>query len=174
MYVYPKVKVRQQQEEKDDQHAHIDFSSPVKDQDVSPATVARVPISYVPRVAVPTIFVAEGVKKANQIEEIYKQNIRAGSIPPPRAVLSSPDNDMVIGNKNKIKAQRPSALKNHSVVQTRSKKSIPLHITENFIKTKQSKGTLVENCLLERKGSASKLTSQIRPPRTGKPSSREK
>ncbi|XP_024194909.1 uncharacterized protein LOC112198095 isoform X2 [Rosa chinensis] len=172
MDVYPKVKVRQQ-EEKDDQHALLDFSTPVKDKDVSPATVAKVPKSYVPRVVMPSISVAEGAKKANKIEEMNKQNIRASSIPPPRAVLSSPDNDTVIGNKNRIKAQRPSALKNHSLVQNRSTPCIPLHITENSINTKKSKGTLVENCLKERKGSASKLTSQIRPSRTGKSSSKE-
>nr|XP_011462409.1 PREDICTED: uncharacterized protein LOC101306220 isoform X2 [Fragaria vesca subsp. vesca] len=158
------------------QQFYRSFISAWKDQDVSPATIARVPKSYVPlpRVVVPSISVAEGVKKANKIEEMNKQNIRAGSIPPPRAVLSSPDNDMVIGNKNKIKAQRSSALKNHSMVQNRSTQCTPLRITGNSIKTKSSKGTLVENCLKERKGSASKLTSQIQPPRTGKPSSKKK
>lgn len=84
------------------------------------------------------------------------------------------DNDTVIGNKNRIKAQRPSALKNHNLVQNRSTQSIPLHITENSMKTRRSKGLPDENCLRERKGSALKLTSPTQPPRTGKPSSKGK
>lgn len=90
------------------------------------------------------------------------------------AIYMFSDNDTVIGNKNRIKAQRPSALKNHNLVQNRSTQSIPLHITENSMKTRRSKGLPDENCLRERKGSALKLTSQIQPPRTGKPSSKGK
>ncbi|PQQ16253.1 uncharacterized protein Pyn_00829 [Prunus yedoensis var. nudiflora] len=133
--VYPKVKVRQQ-EDQDDRHAVIDFCFP-------------------------------GEMKDSKMEELSKQNIRASSIPRPRAVLSSPENDMVIGNKNRIKAERPSALKNHNLVK-KPTLCVPCHITENSTKTKKSKD---ENSLKERKGSGITLPSQRRPPRNGKPSS---
>ncbi|PQQ16260.1 uncharacterized protein Pyn_00836 [Prunus yedoensis var. nudiflora] len=38
----------------------------------------------------PSISVAEGEMKDSKMEELSKQNIRASSIPRPRAVLSSP------------------------------------------------------------------------------------
>ncbi|KAH0993710.1 hypothetical protein GBA52_005193 [Prunus armeniaca] len=165
--VYPKVKVRQQ-EDQDDRRAVIDFCFPEKEhQDVSPPTIARIPKSYVPSVVVPSISVAEGEMKDSKMEELSKQNIRASSIPRPRAVLSSPENDTVIGNKNRIKAERPSALKNHNLVK-KPTQCVPCHITENSTKTKKSED---ENSLKERKGSEITLPSQRRPPRNGKPSS---
>ncbi|KAJ6898486.1 hypothetical protein NC652_025108 [Populus alba x Populus x berolinensis] len=126
--VYPKVKVRT--DGRDDQHAH-DWSSllslkdiqflclqdscvPVKGhQDVSPPIVARIPKSYVPNVIMPKVSVSEEAgKKSNSTEE-DRLNIRASSIPRPRAVLSSPDNDAVIGSNNWTKVARPTASKNN-------------------------------------------------------------
>ncbi|KAH9764066.1 hypothetical protein KPL70_001395 [Citrus sinensis] len=58
-----------------------------------------------------------------KIDETEKPNIRAGSILRPRAVLSSPDNDAVIGNKNRLKGERPAALRNHDMVSNRHAKA---------------------------------------------------
>ena len=102
---------------------------PVKEyEDVSPPSVAKIPKSYVPSVAMPTMSVPEGLastsysyqqkqkwspfmhndilhflkfesswltgaeKKNEKFDEDNQQNIRASSIPRPRAVLSSPGN----------------------------------------------------------------------------------
>ncbi|BBG92564.1 hypothetical protein Prudu_000337 [Prunus dulcis] len=58
------------------------------------------------------------------------------------------ENDTVIGNKNRSKAERPSALKNHNLVR-KPTQSVPCHITENSTKTKKSKD---ENSLKKGKG----------------------
>ncbi|XP_022632459.1 uncharacterized protein LOC106779836 isoform X3 [Vigna radiata var. radiata] len=48
-----------------------------------------------------------------------KVNLRVSSIPPPRAVISSPDNDIMIGNRNKTRDERLSTSKNDAVLQNR-------------------------------------------------------
>lgn len=40
-------------------------------------------------------------KNTNGSDEDKRSNIRASSVPPPRAVLSSPDNDGIVGHQNK-------------------------------------------------------------------------
>ncbi|XP_065862969.1 uncharacterized protein [Euphorbia lathyris] len=98
-------------------------ASEVKEyRDISPPRIARVPNSYVPNIILPTNTVLptesaseEADKKSNSDVE-DRPNIRASSVARPRAVLSSPDNDAVIGNRNRnrVKALQPSALKNHN------------------------------------------------------------
>ncbi|KAK3187685.1 hypothetical protein Dsin_027246 [Dipteronia sinensis] len=86
-------------------------------RDVSPPFIARIPKSYVTtNVITPTI---SSCKESEKIDENDKPNVRATPILRPRAVLSSPDNDAVIGNKNRTKAERPAALKNRNSVQNR-------------------------------------------------------
>ncbi|KAM0966717.1 hypothetical protein FF1_022476 [Malus domestica] len=167
---YPKVKVRQQ-EDQDDHQPLTDFCFPEKEHEETPPTVVRIPESYVPSVVIPSISATEGEMKDNKVEEEIKQNIRASSIPRPRAVLSSPVNDTAIGSKNRIKAVRTPALKNHNLVKNNHTQSVPSHITENSKKAIKSKGASEGNSLKGRKGSETTLPSQRQPPRTGKPSS---
>ncbi|KAA8527814.1 hypothetical protein F0562_035317 [Nyssa sinensis] len=140
--MYPKVKVREQ--EQDDLHIALDherssllsldafeslsihdFNAPVNgSDDDAPASVVRVPKSYITNSTTPLIPVSKGVEKKNdnnnKVVEDSKQNIRASSIPRPRAVLSSPDNDGMIGSRNKTKkAEVLSGLKNHNLCQNR-------------------------------------------------------
>ncbi|KAJ6911316.1 hypothetical protein NC652_021826 [Populus alba x Populus x berolinensis] len=172
--LYPKVKVRT--DGQDDQPAHSwssllslkdiqflclqDPCFPVKGhQDDSPPPIARIPKSYVPSVIMPKVSVSEGTEKKNIFNEEDKPNIRASSIPRPRAVLSSPDatrisnkrfsnsypdNDAVIGNNNKTRVARPSALKNNKVIQNRHEqcKVVPCRITDaSPTNTRKSKST---------------------------------
>ncbi|XP_009621921.1 uncharacterized protein LOC142168694 [Nicotiana tabacum] len=48
-----------------------------------------------------------------------KTNARATSVPRPRAVLSSPDNDQMIRTRGKTKAELISGLKSHNLCQNR-------------------------------------------------------
>ncbi|XP_034926331.1 uncharacterized protein [Populus alba] len=157
--MYPKVKVRT--DGQGDQPAHSwssllslkdiqflclqDPCFPVKGhQDDSPPPIARIPKSYVPSVIMPKVSVSEGTEKKNIFNEEDKPNIRASSIPRPRAVLSSPDNDAVIGNNNKTRVARPSALKNNKVIQNRHEqcKVVPCRITDaSPTNTRKSKST---------------------------------
>lgn len=60
-----------------------------------------------------------GLEKDGNTDDENKVNIRASSIPRPRAVISSPENDQVIGNRNKIGKGRLSASKNSTVSPNR-------------------------------------------------------
>ncbi|XP_065862970.1 uncharacterized protein [Euphorbia lathyris] len=130
--MYPKLKVRTEGEGHEYDCTSLkdvpflslqDSCFPVKEyRDISPPRIARVPNSYVPNIILPTNTVLptesaseEADKKSNSDVE-DRPNIRASSVARPRAVLSSPDNDAVIGNRNRnrVKALQPSALKNHN------------------------------------------------------------
>ncbi|KAG4908289.1 hypothetical protein AAZX31_20G186600 [Glycine max] len=138
--MYPKVKVRH-----DDDDAELGLKaflslylkpspSPVMDQKVvSTASIVKAPKCYVP-VTIPRVLVTEedsgdfssvsdssgatGSEKDDSTDE-NKVNIRASSIPRPRAVISSPENDMMIGNRNKNGDGRLSASKNGGVLENR-------------------------------------------------------
>ncbi|KAI9196212.1 hypothetical protein LWI28_021986 [Acer negundo] len=125
--MYPKVKVREEKNQDFEEVAvdhkinieslslHVSSSPEKEHRDVSPPFIARVPKSYATtNVVTPTISSCK-----EKIDENDKPNIRATPILRPRAVLSSPDNDAVIGNKNRNKAERPTALKNRNPVQNR-------------------------------------------------------
>ncbi|KAJ6725819.1 hypothetical protein OIU79_004053 [Salix purpurea] len=91
------------------------------------------------------LFLKEQIRKTIFTEE-DRPNIRASSIPRPRAVLSSPDNDAVIGNNyNKTKVARSSALKNSKVIQNRHElcKVVPSRIADASTPTnsRESKST---------------------------------
>ncbi|OVA02319.1 hypothetical protein BVC80_9099g119 [Macleaya cordata] len=133
--VYPKVKVREQEEEDDDDFRLQEEknslmllkvfeslalkvqNSPGKEyQSDSPPSVARIPKFYSPILAAPSISSSKGEQKnEKQIEEDTKSNIRASSVPRPRAVLSSPDNDGLIGHINQLSRERPSVLKKNGL-----------------------------------------------------------
>ncbi|XP_075653553.1 uncharacterized protein LOC142623947 isoform X1 [Castanea sativa] len=189
VYVYPKVKVREQEDQEDFKGPPLndDSSFPAKEnEEISPAYVAKIPKSYVPNVPMsttsvseslimPTISASEGAGEIDKkIDEDDKINIRACSILRPRAVLSSPDNDVMIGNKNRVKAKRPSGLKNHNLVQSRHTqgKIISSDITECTVHTRKSKDADdSKSDLRGKKGSTIAVPSQKRYLRTNKPSS---
>ncbi|PON38171.1 hypothetical protein PanWU01x14_314640 [Parasponia andersonii] len=181
--VYPKVKVREQQDQDDHQHVVPDFRSTVKEhEDKSPPSIAKVPKSYIPSIGFSSAYDIPNVtmlktseltgeeKDNNKLDEDSEQNIRASSIPRPRAVLSSPDNDLAIGNKNRCKKERSSVLKNRNLVQNRHAlcKIIP-KTTEDSINTKKAKEDPDES--KGKKASAVVGPTQRRQTRIGKASS---
>lgn len=130
--MYPKVKVRDQQEE-DDQYAYglgslqslkafdaisiSDLSSP----DDSPTSVVRIPRSYISNSAKPASPVSTGATN-NKIQKTSSEGTtkpRSSSVPRPRAVLSSPDNDQSIGVSNKPRAKLLPGLKSQNTCQSR-------------------------------------------------------
>lgn len=190
--MYPKVKVREQNDQEDFKGPSLlpfndDSFFPAKEhEDISPSYVAKIPKSYVPNVHMSTTSVSESLimptisasKGAGEIDknldEDDKINIRANSILRPRAVLSSPDNDMMIGNNNRVKAKRPSGLKNPNLVQSRHAqcKIISSNITEGTVNTRKSKkADDSKSDSKGKKGSATAVPSQKRYVRTSKPNS---
>ncbi|KAH9681693.1 hypothetical protein KPL71_027068 [Citrus sinensis] len=105
-------------------------------------------------------------------DETEKPNIRAGSILRPRAVLSSPDNDAVIGNKNRLKGERPAALRNHDMVSNRHAKAkckaSPTHIKSQLNTTSSNNVHENKSDNKGKKGSATADPSQRRYLRTWK------
>lgn len=83
---------------------------------------ARVPKSYVPNVPMPSISVSKDAtsrstgKKKKEVDEESRTNIRASSVPRPRAVLSSPNNDEMIGSRNRLSRDRQSITKANNLV----------------------------------------------------------
>lgn len=140
--MYPKVKVRQEPyQEIDDADVRdlglksfLSLSSPVMDKkNVIVRSIVKEPKCYVPHVPTPRVHVTEdfgdcsltsdssgstGTEKDDNTDE-SRIHIRASSIPRPRAVISSPDNDILIGNRNKIRDGRLPASKNGTVLQNR-------------------------------------------------------
>ncbi|KAJ0035976.1 hypothetical protein Pint_25155 [Pistacia integerrima] len=101
-------------------------SSPVKErQDVFPPSVPRIQKTHALNAVTvtPTISTSKGTEKNDRkIDEKDRSNIRPSSstsVLRPRAVLSSPDNDAMIGNKNKIGANQSRVLRNHNFIQKR-------------------------------------------------------
>ncbi|XP_071940668.1 uncharacterized protein [Coffea arabica] len=128
--MYPKVKVREQ-EDYDDQYEFEtrslqslktpecfslnDFSSP----DNSPTSVVRVP-RFDSSTSVSSLVIKGAISNRKQkLLEENKTNIRASPIPRPRAVLSSPDNDQMIGSKNKPKGDILASMKRQSLFENR-------------------------------------------------------
>ncbi|XP_048127716.1 uncharacterized protein LOC115730546 [Rhodamnia argentea] len=94
-----------------------DFDSPVQEHQVFRQCTARVEKRSMENAL--RYPVSEG-KSESTSDEDSKLNIRASTVPRPRAVLSSPDNDVMIGKNNKRIGGRPSALKNNNPLQLRN------------------------------------------------------
>ncbi|XP_023538643.1 uncharacterized protein LOC111799527 isoform X1 [Cucurbita pepo subsp. pepo] len=113
-----------------------------KEHRVSPSSTAKVPKVYSPNVVKPSTSESQADKRCNKV------NTRASSIPMPRAVLSSPENDLMIGKKNRKPTEKPSVLKNHNSVQSRHSqcKTVARHSgNENPICSRKSKETVVDS-----------------------------
>jgi len=169
--MYPKVKVREHEE--DDQIAFYVHEGPLEDfeslhtydlnssvtefDDDSPRSVVRIPKSYISNSDIPMTPLpkAEG-KRDNKVKdaEDSKPDVKVASVLRPRAVLSSPDNDGVIRNRNKAKADLLSGLKNHNLCQnrhTRCKVTPKRSTSENSI-TKKGESREVAAIKSELKG----------------------
>ncbi|GMP99293.1 hypothetical protein CsSME_00046817 [Camellia sinensis var. sinensis] len=81
----------------------------------------KIPKPYVPKLSMTLFPLSKGPKKnsrhTRELQEDTKLPISSSSIPRPRAVVSSPDNDKMIGNQNKVISKRPLALKKQSLEQ---------------------------------------------------------
>ncbi|KAL9664603.1 hypothetical protein QQ045_020008 [Rhodiola kirilowii] len=140
--MYPKVKVQNPVDQEDDfGFSWSEISSPDVYQSDSPKCVIRVPTAQILkhlRHPTPEPIVDH---KGNKSEEadISSTIARSISVPRPRAVLSSPDNDDMIGSKNSKRVIQPSPLQNHNIAQNRhvpSCKVIPTQTpTESPIST---------------------------------------
>lgn len=133
--MYPKVKVRKHEE--DDQTAFYVHDGPLEDfeslhrhdlnssvtefDDDSPRSVVRIPKSYISNSDIPMTPLPKEGKIDNKVKDAEgsKPDAKTTSVLRPRAVLSSPDNDGVIRNRNKVKAELLSGLKNHNLCQNR-------------------------------------------------------
>ncbi|KAK9146230.1 hypothetical protein Sjap_006133 [Stephania japonica] len=80
----------------------------------SPPTIAKVPKNYVPALATPSVPLCKGDANNKKVVEESRPNIQATSVPRPRAVLSSPDNDEIIGKRKQLSQDRSSLLKRRS------------------------------------------------------------
>ncbi|GMP55891.1 hypothetical protein CsSME_00020565 [Camellia sinensis var. sinensis] len=178
--MYPKVKVREQEEDDDlltvydhDKATHL---SVWECEDDSPPSIARIPKSYIANSAIPMIPLPKGEGKSSNKKkamEDSRPNIRSSPIPRPRAVLSSPVNDGVIGGRNKAKIEVLSGLKDHNLRQTRHTqcKVIPRRSTvETPITTKRESKEAADGKtdLEQKKGSAKANPRQRADLRKGK------
>ncbi|KAL4311595.1 hypothetical protein GQ457_01G031270 [Hibiscus cannabinus] len=194
--MFPRVKVKEQ--DQDDQQvikdykinyvlslkdvpllSMLDSCFPVKrHEDVSPVPTARIPKSYVPEVEKYSDSSSEGSEKsktkAEAEEKEARPNIRVSSTPRPRAVISSPDNDAVIGYKNKIEGRQRTALKNHNTVQNQHKTRTPI-FARSPVRTNKSKDDDERNVESKveskgKKGSGPTVSTQRKHPLTERPS----
>nr|KAJ0200867.1 hypothetical protein LSAT_V11C600323200 [Lactuca sativa] len=112
--MYPKVKVRQEEEDPQEfQRIYLkDFQSPSN----SPQHKDDANISSSKAAAMVDRKVAGGNKPNNKVNKKIAEVIKPSSILPPRAVLSSPENDLMLRTKNKTKTER-SESKNHKLSQ---------------------------------------------------------
>ncbi|KAK7391660.1 hypothetical protein VNO78_20077 [Psophocarpus tetragonolobus] len=133
--MYPKVKVRQDDDAELGLKAFLSLyfqPSPSPSPEMDQKVVVKVPKCYVPHVPIPRVPVTDDSEEFNLESDSSrsekddntsetKVNIRAGPIPRPRAVISSPDNDILLGNRNKsrdgrrLSASKDVALQNRHV-----------------------------------------------------------
>ncbi|KAI3469842.1 hypothetical protein Pfo_026505 [Paulownia fortunei] len=102
--VYPKVKVRVQREEAD-QYAYEKSSLQS--------------LKAFEWLSLHHFSSSEETNKKKAVVEENQKNVRPTSAPRPRAVLSSPDNDGLIGTKTQARRELLSGLKNHTSSQNR-------------------------------------------------------
>ncbi|XP_057539522.1 uncharacterized protein LOC130817689 [Amaranthus tricolor] len=165
--MYPKVKVRSLEGDNDnfdfpiipiegfDSFSIRDSSPPVKGVKLA-ASVARIPRSYIPRsITPPPSLPTPAANKSELEQDGRKPRIRASSIPRPRAVVSSPDNDQILGTKNKMRLQRPSAMRTPTLAQSRQLegRSTRTMNTKKPLKSIESKATTHTKDIKENKGS---------------------
>ncbi|CAA0817465.1 Unknown protein [Striga hermonthica] len=145
--MYPKVKVRVQREEDDDDQYGYEKSSleslkafewlslhHSSSSDESPVSVVRVPRAYAPKSPAPGFLSSKDTKEKKAVVEGNWKSARPASAPRPRAVLSSPDNDGLIGSKTLARGKQFSGLKNRPASQNRHSQC------KNFLKSSNFEG----------------------------------
>ncbi|XP_026435900.1 uncharacterized protein LOC113333687 isoform X3 [Papaver somniferum] len=105
-----------------------------------PPSVARVPKLYSPVLAAPSTSSSKAgeQKHEKQIEEDTKSNNEASSVLRPRAVLSSPDNDGMIGHINRLSRVLPSVMKKKDLGE---KTCVPGKVNPRCVKAKSPVNT---------------------------------
>ncbi|KAI3897083.1 hypothetical protein MKX03_009686 [Papaver bracteatum] len=156
---YPKVKVRS---EGDDFCSHKEKNclmllkvfetlslqvqaSPGKElENDIPPSVAGVPKLYSPVLAAPSTSSSKAgaQKHEKQIEEDTKSNNGASSVLRPRAVLSSPDNDGMIGHVNRLSRVLPSVTKKKELGEITC---VPSKVNPRCVKAKSPVNTIRES-----------------------------
>ncbi|EOX94329.1 Uncharacterized protein TCM_003916 isoform 1 [Theobroma cacao] len=145
--MYPRVRVKERVEEDDHFPSSKDSESFLflrllesvskqekENQINSPPSVARIAKAYVTSLVTKSLSASEGVgsvQNNKQIGKDTKSNTKANSIPAPRAVLSSPDNDGMIGSRNKLNYARSAACKKRQTEQTKPAAG-QAHINDNL------------------------------------------
>ncbi|XP_043705559.1 uncharacterized protein LOC122655431 [Telopea speciosissima] len=127
-------------------------------QNDSSPSVARIPDE-----ATTSISISKGVKNCKEIVEDIR--IRASSIPRPRAVISSPDNDWMIGSRNRLPRERSSNLKKNNLGQ-----KSPNQVKDKCIRA-SGQSSDHKSCLNETKAPELKVPKQKTFLRKGKPGS---
>ncbi|KAL8483170.1 hypothetical protein ACS0TY_026013 [Phlomoides rotata] len=124
--MYPKVKVRVHGEEADQYDYEKASLQSLKAFEwlsshnfTSTGSVVRVPCAYYPKTPPPSFLSSKGTNKEKTVVEENQKNVRATSAPRPRAVLSSPDNDGIIGGRTQAKRQLFSGQKKRDSSQNR-------------------------------------------------------
>ncbi|GMJ15171.1 hypothetical protein HRI_005186300 [Hibiscus trionum] len=122
--MYPRVKVRVQEEEEEEEDHYplfLRLIGSLSKQEKENKIISP-PSDSIPRVTkahltspTPKSLSATKVKNDKQVGRNMKANVKTASILPPRAVLSSPDNDGVIGNINKLDYEASWASKKRPV-----------------------------------------------------------
>ncbi|KAK6940611.1 hypothetical protein RJ641_030142 [Dillenia turbinata] len=121
--MYPKVKVRQ---EEDSFSLHNDSPSHVlsattycpsveENQYNSRPSIAKTPETKIPRIMLSSLSGSEGKKLSKQDGQDPKHNVKATTVPRPRAILSSPENDGIFRARNKFITRRASELPNREL-----------------------------------------------------------
>nr|POE76444.1 hypothetical protein CFP56_56201 [Quercus suber] len=88
----------------------------------SPSSIAGVTKARVPNFSAQLIPMSKGTVKKNdkQVDKSSEQN-RTNSAPRPRAILSSPDNDGMIGSRNKLMEEKSSDYSTKKKMQAQTK-----------------------------------------------------
>ncbi|KAL3626484.1 hypothetical protein CASFOL_030033 [Castilleja foliolosa] len=127
--MYPKVKVRVHRDE-DDIYAYekssleslkaFDWLSLHHSSSSDKSPVVRVPPPYAPKSPAPSFrLTPKDANKKKAVVEENRKDVRHSSAPRPRAVLSSPDNDGIIGSKTSTRTKLFSGLKDRPPSQNR-------------------------------------------------------
>ncbi|KAH9620951.1 hypothetical protein KSS87_010700 [Heliosperma pusillum] len=131
--MYPKVRVRSLEEDDEFEFDHPasplkafssltirDYTPPAKgSKQASSLSVAKVPKLHTPTSITPPHALPKAqVKSELESDDTNRKHNRASSIPRPRAVISSPDNDELLGSKNRTRIQRLSGLKSRNLSES--------------------------------------------------------
>ncbi|XP_059433667.1 uncharacterized protein LOC132166798 [Corylus avellana] len=123
-------------------------------QSHSPPSLAKITKAHIPKLGAQSIYTSrETVKNNGQSHTNTKSNITANSVPPPRAVLSSPDNDGMIGSRKKLMEEKSwhSSTNGKMQGQNKVKAARPLSKKKGSKEVSDNKSSLKQRKLHEQK-----------------------